>query len=400
MLSLEEAVAKIVAATKPLPAQTIPLAQATGLGCAENIYAPISLPPFDNSSMDGYAVRAADLEKATAEKPVILRIKGILPAGVAATDEWESGSCVRIFTGSMLPPRADAVVMQEDVKTNPADLQSAIFTEPVEPWENVRLCGDDVKQSDLLAAPQMQFTPQRLALLGAAGVATVKAYPAPRLGLLATGDELREPGETLAPGQIHESNRLMLASLAKRSGATATIYPIVPDDLAATQAALEKAFAECDAVVTTGGVSVGELDFVKAAFEKIGGALAFWKVSIKPGKPFVFGEWNGKFLFGLPGNPVSAFVTFYLLVRPALQIMRGNPNPKPPAVPGKLAEALINDGDRRHFMRVTMDQAREIRLAGPQASHRLGSLAAANGLIDVPPHTTLPAGAQVSFLHW
>ena len=216
------------------------------------------------------------------------------------------------------------------------------------------------------------------------------------VGLLATGSELQEPGQPLAPGQIYESNRIALAALMQRAGAVPRTFPLVADALAATSLALADAFNQCDAVVTSGGVSVGEMDFIKRAFEQIGGELEFWKVAIKPGRPFVFGRCRGKLLFGLPGNPVSALVTFLLLVRPALLRWQGATDVSLPAHPGVLAEPLANDGERRHFMRVKVDPTGKVRSAGVQASHVLSSVAAANGLVDVPPNTTLACGHQSS----
>jgi molybdopterin molybdotransferase len=186
----------------------------------------------------------------------------------------------------------------------------------------------------------------------------------------------------------------------QRAGAIPKIFPIVPDTLAATMTLLERAFNECEAVVTSGGVSVGEMDFVKVAFEKLGGELQFWKVAIRPGKPFVFGRWRGKFLFGVPGNPVSALVTFLLLVRPALLRWQGTRDVDPPAHPGVLTAPLANPGDRRHFMRVCVNSSGMVSSAGLQASHALGSLASANGLIDVPPRSTLAAGTTVRVIRW
>ncbi len=220
------------------------------------------------------------------------------------------------------------------------------------------------------------------------------------MGLLASGSELLEGGQPLASGKIYESNRAGLAALAAQAGAIPRIFPLVKDSLADTRAALESAFAGCDVVVTSGGVSVGEMDFVKDAFEKIGGELQFWKVAIRPGRPFVFGRLGEKFLFGLPGNPVSAFVTFLLLVRPALARWQGARDVRLPAHPGTLVEPLVNPGERRHFTRVTVDAAGNVRSAGTQASHILSSLASADALVDVPPKTTLPAGAAVSVLRW
>jgi molybdopterin molybdotransferase len=178
------------------------------------------------------------------------------------------------------------------------------------------------------------------------------------------------------------------------------VFPLVPDTADATRRALATAFEECDVVVTSGGVSVGELDFIKSAFTELGGELQFWKVAIRPGRPFVFGQWRGKFLFGLPGNPVSAFVTFLLLVRPALRRWQGATDVHLPRQMGILAEPLANPGDRRHFLRVRIDTAGQVRSAGAQASHILNSLAAANGLLDLPPQSSLPAGAAVQVLNW
>ena len=179
------------------------------------------------------------------------------------------------------------------------------------------------------------------------------------VGLLATGSELQEPGQPLAPGRIYESNRLALAALMERAGAVPRTFPLVADVLAATSLALADAFNQCDAVVTSGGVSVGEMDFIKRAFEQIGGELQFWKVAIKPGRPFAFGRCRGKLLFGLPGNPVSALVTFLLLVRPALLRWQGATDVSLPVHPGVLAEPLVNHGERRHFMRVKVDSDRQ-----------------------------------------
>ena len=190
------------------------------------------------------------------------------------------------------------------------------------------------------------------------------------------------------------------AALIGRAGAIPKAFPLVADALAATSSALAEAFSQCDAVVTSGGVSVGEMDFLKSAFEQIGGSLEFWNVAIKPGRPFVFGRLRGKLLFGVPGNPASAFVTFLLLVRPALLRWQGATDVSLPAHPGVLAEPLANHGDRRHFIRVKTDSAGTVRSSGIQASHALSSVAAANGLVDVPAHTALLAGTAVTVMRW
>jgi molybdopterin molybdotransferase len=215
------------------------------------------------------------------------------------------------------------------------------------------------------------------------------------VSILATGSELREPGATLAPGQIYESNRAALRSLVQLTGARVQVLPLVRDTLAETTAALASALTSSDVILTSGGVSVGEADHVKEAFTRAGGEIDLWQVAIKPGKPFVFGRCGDKFLFGLPGNPVSALVTFALLVRPALLRWQGAERVNLPVQRGQLTEPLANRGGRRHFIRVVLEPDGRVRPAGLQASHALRSLAAANGLVDVPPGGVLEAGSEV-----
>ena len=391
MLELEDARSRILATLTLLPVETLALGAACGRFIAGPVSSPMDLPAFDNSAMDGYAVRAADLAGAGADAPVSLLEVGRAAAGEVFAGTLEKGCCVRVFTGSPLPAGADAVVMQEDTRIHsPGQIE---VLDAVKPWENVRFRGEDVKQGAELLAAGQRLNAGRLGLLAATGLASVSVRRQPVVGVLATGNELVEAGQSLPSGKIYESNRVMLRPLLAQAGAVTRVFPLVPDTLEATRSALETAFAECDAVVTSGGVSVGELDFVKAAFEKLGGALEFWKVSIRPGKPFVFGRLGEKFLFGLPGNPVSALVTFLVLVRPALLHWQGAAEVELPSHFCTLSEALVNRGDRRHFVRVQLDADGMARPAGAQASHRLGSLAVANGLVDVPPGMTLAAGA-------
>ncbi len=424
MLELEEALGKILHAVQALPAESILLADAAGRVLAEKIISEIDLPSFDNSAVDGYAVRANDLVSASPAQSASLRLIGKIAAGESFSGELFSGQCVRIFTGSPVPAGADAVAMQEDIQVDPQNSSRIVFLDPIKPWENIRFRGEDIKSGATLAEPGARLGAGHLALLGAVGIKRIRVSRQPVVGLLATGSELREanesergiysassiesrsglksalPSQTLLPGQIFESNRSALAALAKKSGAHPKLFPLVADTLPATLTTLEKAFSECDAVVTTGGVSVGELDFVKDAFVQLGGQLDFWKISLKPGKPFVFGHLGDKFLFGLPGNPVSAFVTFILLVSPALAKMQGARNFSWPTHPGILAERLENQGKRRHFVRVFVDEKGDVRSAGIQASHILSSFARANGLVDVPPETTLSTGTIVPVVRW
>jgi molybdopterin molybdotransferase len=397
MLELETALERILAAVPPAMGRSIPLAGAHGRILHERIVAPLDLPVFDNSAMDGYAVHATDVAPAKPDAPVRLQLIGKVAAGETFAGEVSRGTCVRIFTGSTLPRGADAVVMQEDTRVEGGEV---LVLEPAKPWENVRLQGEDVKRGAVLAEPGEVLTFGRVSLLAACGLSSVKVGQVPLIGLLATGSELREPGQTLAPGQIYESNRLGLAALLRSAGALPEVLPIVADVLGGTRAALGDAFSRCDAVVTSGGVSVGDMDFIRPAFEQAGGSLDYWRVAIKPGRPFVFGRLGKKLLFGLPGNPVSALVTFLLLVRPAVLRWQGAREVSLPRHPGMLAEPLSNPGQRRHFMRVQADDNGSVRSAGIQASHVLSSLAVANGLVDVPPETTLQAGASVQVMRW
>ncbi|MBI3875955.1 MAG: molybdopterin molybdotransferase MoeA [Verrucomicrobia bacterium] len=400
MLSLEDAQQRILALVPPPAVERVALAVSLHRFLAENIPSPLDLPPFDNSAMDGYAVRAADTAGANAEHPRTLRLAGHVAAGGNFTGELQTGECIRIFTGSPMPRGADAVVMQEDTRIDPAKSDAVLVLDAVKPWENVRFHGEDVKSGAALASAGSRINVGRLSVLAAVGIAEVSVARRPVVGVLATGSELREPGQPLAAGQIYESNRAGISALLALAGAEPRVYPLVPDAPASTEAALRRAFDECDAVITSGGASVGEHDHVKTSFNALGGSLDFWRVAIKPGKPFVFGRWRGKFLFGLPGNPVSAFVTFLLLVRPALMRWQGAADVAMPSHPGTLAELLENRGDRRHFVRVTVDASGSVRSSGTQASHILSSLAEANGLVDVPPRSTLASGVMVKVMRW
>lgn len=396
MIELEAALEQILSALPAPRSESVPLSESLDRIAAAPVDSPISLPGFDNSAMDGYALIANDLASATPETPVQLRQIGEVPAGsVFDGPALKSGECVRIFTGSPLPTGSDAVIMQEDTRSEDGAIQCL---DAVKPWENVRFAGEDVKQGAHLTSPGDRLTVGRIAVMAAVGVSSIKVGRRPRVGLLSTGNELREAGEALQPGEIYESNRRTLALLVSQAGGLPVEYPLVPDRLDATATALEKAFSDCDLVVTSGGVSVGEHDHVRAAFEKMGGSLDFWKVRIKPGKPFVFGRIRHQLLLGLPGNPVSALVTFLLLARTAIKRFQGASNAGLERATGVLTEAVHNRGDRRHFMRVHVDRNGRIRLAGMQASHALSALLDANALLDLPPNSALKAGETATTL--
>ena len=397
MLSLEEAVERSLAAAPLLGSEIVPLADAGGRFVASPLKAGVSLPGFDNSAMDGYAARSADLNGATTESPVELSCIGVIPAGAHPVDTVGEGTCMRIFTGSPIPRGADAVIMQEDCST-PGDDHTVRCNDSIKPWENIRLKGEDVREGDPLITAGMRITAGTIGLLAATGHHSVEVGLRPKVGLVTTGSELVEPPGELQPGEIYESNRAMLASLVSKANGLPTPYPIVPDTLEATVAALGRAFAENDAVLTSGGVSVGDHDHVRPAIERLGGSLDFWKVAVKPGKPFVLGQVGGKPVFGMPGNPVSAIITYLLMVRPALLKMQGASEWRLAKRPGRLADELVNKGDRRHFVRVTIDDLGLVRSVGGQRSHMLGSLAKSNSLVDLPPGSRLAKGDPVDVL--
>ncbi len=402
MLELEQAVEKILGSIPAPACEVVPLIHAHRRVVAETVVASVDLPAFDNSAMDGYAVLAKDLAGASAQNPVSLGLIGRSAAGEIFNGKLSTGQCVRIFTGSALPAGADAVVMQEDTRLDSKRQNEVLFLDSAKPWENVRFRGEDIKSGATIATGGEILGATQLGLLAACGLSQVKVAGRPSVALVATGSELSEAGSSpaLEPGRIYESNRAALAPLVEKAGGQAVIFPIVRDEPEATRAALAQAFEQCDIVLTCGGVSVGEMDFVKSAFEELGGSLEFWKVAIRPGRPFVFGRYGNKFLFGLPGNPVSAFVTFLLLVRPALLRWQGAVRTQLPSSPAILAEPFSNPGDRRHFARVRLDGEGKVRPAGTQASHILSSLAAADGLLDVPAGEMLPAGTVVQILRW
>jgi molybdopterin molybdotransferase len=399
-LELEDAQRRILKAVVPLGVERCPLTHAAGRVAAEPVRSPFHLPVFDNSAMDGYAVRTRDLTRARPAQSVALRIAGRVGAGGVFPGTVPGGGCVRVFTGSPLPSGTDAVVPQENARIDAGSPERVSFSAPIERWACVRRRGEDLKPGARLLESGARLTASHLALLAAVGLTDVLVHRRPLLGLVATGSELQTGGQPLEPGRVYESNRIELSALTTQAGALPHVYPLVPDTLSATINALEQAFDECDAVATSGGISVGEFDFVKRAFAELGGGLEFWQVAIKPGKPFAFGRRAGKLLFGLPGNPVSALVTFVLLVRPALNRLEGAAQFRPPTCLGVLQEALENRGERRHFVRVVVDEQGNVRSAGAQGSHILSSLAPANGLVDVPPGTTLPARTGVKVIRW
>jgi molybdopterin molybdotransferase len=401
MLTLEEALERMMTKMNPLEMEEISINEADGRIISSALKAGISLPVWDNSAMDGYALQAADVKSSSISNPIKLKCLGEIPAGSTPKIRVTSGTCIRIFTGSPMPDGADAVVMQEDTAQDDEHPESIHVLDPVRPFENVRFRGEDIKEGTLICEPGIRLSPFQVALAAATGTHRCQVHRRPKVGILATGTELCEPGTTLTDGGIYESNRVLIQSLVKRAGCDPIVYPIVEDSLEATCSSLSKAADECDAIVTSGGVSVGDYDFIKPAIESLGGTIDFWRIRIKPGKPLVFGNVQSKPLFGLPGNPVSATVTFTLLVHPALVKLGGEKAFSHTYTQGLLAEKLENPGDRRLYLRMHHDAGGRLTKSGAnQASHALGSLAASSGLVAVPESSELEAGSEVPLLLW
>ena len=397
MISLEQAQESILGAIPSPDIEYISPTAARDRVLALDIRATLNLPAFDNSAMDGFAIRSQETLGATSESPITLRDLGISAAGDATAPDVQAGTCVRIFTGAPIPHGADAVVMQEDTRQVGDQVH---ILDSVRAWENVRFKGEDIRSGNVVLTAGRRLNSAALGLIAALGINTLQVGRRPRLTILATGDELKDSSEPLAEGQIYESNRLMISAMLEAAGALCQYMAIVPDDPLATENALAQALDSSDAVVTTGGVSVGERDHIKAAFWRLGGQLHLWRVAIKPGKPFAFGQLGGKLLFALPGNPVSAFVTGLLLVRPAVLRFQGAHQVHLPRFNAVAGERFENRGDRRHFVRVLINNEHRVVSAGTQAAHFMGSLALAEGLVDLGPGTTIQPGETLEVLNF
>jgi molybdopterin molybdotransferase len=386
MRSVDEHLAGILAAIRPIAPIELGLLEAEGGILAEDVIATHSLPSFDNSAMDGYAVRAADVEDADAEHPVTLPIVGQVAAGDTGAYAVTAGAAVRITTGAQLPAGADAVVPVE--WTDGGTLKVEV-RQPAAAGHAVRAMGDDVQAGDQVLAEGASIGPVQLGLLAAAGRSSVLVRPRPRVAVLSTGNELAEPGTPVVPGRIWESNSFMLAAAARQAGSIAFRHSAVRDDPRELMAAIEDQLMRADVLVTSGGVSMGgEHDVVKDTLSRLG-SVDFAKVAMQPGMPQGFGVVGDDQtpIFTLPGNPVSAFVSFQLFVRPALRALQGMDPERLPAVRAMLTGPLRSPAGRRTFARAHLERAVVTPLSG-QGSHRLASLAAANALIIVPEDVT------------
>jgi len=395
MLSVEDYRDRVLAGIAPLSAIELPLTAIEGCVLADDVTAAVSLPSFDNSSMDGYAVLSADLTYASLEVPVDLRVIDDVPAGGTSMVTVTRGTAVRIMTGAAMPAGADAVIPVE--KTD-AGTRSVLVHGSVDAGAYVRRTGEDVVAGTVVLPAGTLIQARQIALLAACGHGTVRVRPQPRIAVIATGSELVEPGEDLAPGMIHDANSFMLISAAREAGAQAYRVGPIPDDDAAFLDAIEDQLHRCDLILTSGGVSMGAYDTVKAVLSRLG-TVQFMKVAMQPGMPQGYGRIEGTPIITLPGNPVSSYVSFEMFVRPAIRRMRGLTNLDRPILMSTCVTALDSPLGRRQFARARFVAGGVEATGTGQGSHVLGGLADADALIVIPEDQVhVAAGTVVSVI--
>lgn len=390
MLSFDEAYERLLGFARPVrEIEQIDTLSAAGRVLAQSLRAPFDQPPMDNSAMDGYALRAADVPAPGTRLPVSQRI----PAG-SVGHELAPGTAARIFTGAPLPPGADAVVMQELCEH---DGDAVIINQVPRAGDAIRRAGEDIAAGAVILPEGQRLRAQDIALAAAVGLAELPVLRRVRVAVFSTGSELVMPGEPLPPGGIYNSNRFMLRALLAGLGCEVADFGIVPDRLDATRATLREAAEGHDLILTSGGVSVGEEDHVKPAVEAEG-SLDLWKIAMKPGKPLAYGRVHGAAFIGLPGNPVSSFVTFLLMVRPFLLATQGVAEGAPQALRLRADFDWPRPDRRREFLRARLNAEGGVELFGNQGSAALNSTVWANGLVDIPAGTPVARGDTVRFL--
>jgi molybdopterin molybdotransferase len=400
LVSVEEHRERILSAITPLPAFAQPLMEAFGLSAAEDVHAGVALPSFDNSAMDGYAVYHADVVSATEESPVHLPVVGEIGAGQAGVLAMSPGTAVKIMTGAPVPVGADSIVPYEWTDRGVAQV---VVSQAPELGQHVRPAGEDVAVGDLIVAEGTVLGPRHLGLLAAVGRPSVRSRPRPRVVVMSTGSELREPGTSLGHDAIYDGNSFLLAAAVRQAGGIAYRVGIVPDEPRAFTDALNDQLVRADLVVTSGGVSMGDYDVVKAALAPLG-TVWFGGVAMQPGKPQGFGlvGEDETPIITLPGNPVSSYVSFEQFVLPAIRRLMGRTPYTRPSADARLTHRLGSPEGRRQFARGTLsvvDGRLAVTPVGPQGSHLIGDLADSDALIVVPESvTSIDAGETVSVL--
>jgi molybdopterin molybdotransferase len=397
LMTLEQAGERVATLVSPVPeTETLSLAAADGRVLAEDVAAPLDLPPFANSAVDGYAIRHADLAPSG---PTRLALGGRVAAGADAAGISASGRAVRVFTGAPMPPAADTVFMQEDVTLEDG---AVLLPAGLALGANARPAGEDIARGALAAAAGQRLRPQDLALLSALGVTQVTLRRRPKVAIFSTGDELTEPGLPLGPAAIYDANRALLRAMVARAGAEVVDLGILRDERAGLALRLAEAAAGCDLVLTSGGVSTGEEDHVKAALEQVG-ELAFWRIGIKPGRPVALGRIGTVPFIGLPGNPVAVFVTFAFVARILIARLSGAAHKPPPPLPVRLGFAYRKKEGRREYVRVALEPGSDgVQIARKHPQDGAGvltSLTRTDGLVELAEDMTrIEAGTLVPFL--
>lgn len=410
-ISVDDALARVLAGVTALERETVPLIESLNRVLAADLVAEGDTPPFRNSAMDGYAVRAEDLRGATAERPVVLTIVADAPAGYASSGVVGAGTAIRIMTGAPLPPGADTVVRFEDTdervasgRALPAGGKSAPRTIGIrvsqDPWVNVREAGEDIARGTTVLRSGTLVRPVEVGLLASLGQSTVTVYRQPVVAIVATGDEVVPPGGRMGPGQIRDSNSYTVAALVRRYGGIPRLLGVARDRVDELTARLLAA-RSADVIISSGGVSVGDYDMVKGVLQAEG-EIDLWQVRMKPGKPLAFGRLGRRPFLGLPGNPVAAYVSFELFARPLLLRQQGLLDVAKPLLPARLSTPLENKGGRQHYVRATISvgaNGASVAPTGDQGSGVLTALAKCNGLLVVPDGVTgLEAGAVVEVI--
>lgn len=396
MLKVAEARERVLGSVTRLEEVELPLLEALGLNLAQDAVAPYHIPPFDNSAMDGYAVRAGDVTGASPQVPVALAVLGDLPAGYTADAAVGAGQALRIMTGAPMPEGADTVIPVESTR---AEGGRVLVLEGLPTGSHVRLAGEDVRAGDTVLVPGTPIGPAEMGMLASLGYASVSCFRRAVVGIIATGDELVGVDEELAPGKIRDSNSYTVYGMVREAGAEPLRLGVVRDEAARLERAILDNLDRVDLFVTSGGVSVGDYDMVKDVLGKLG-EMNFWKVAMKPGKPQAFGHIGGKPLFGLPGNPVSVMVSFEQFVRPALKKMMGCREVFRPQVTAVLDAPLGRKAGRAEFIRVVVewrDGAYHARPTGPQGSGILSSMVLGNALAVLPENVgRLEPGTEIT----